>query len=321
MKPLLLEPVFTPRPWGGDALRRVLAKAAPEGTPIGESWELSDHPNGRSKLAESGMLLGDALRADPLAMLGREEAMDRFPVLVKYIDAAEDLSLQVHPSDAWCRTNGHADLGKAECWYIMDCAPHAEVILGLKPGTMPAMLREALRHRAVEPLLNRVPITPGDFIAVPPGTVHAILGGTLLCEIQQSSDTTFRLWDWDRQPPRPLHVEESMQCTRFEAPPPVQHLGAIRARGGSVERGLLANEHFRVTAADVPPGASYTPRSGGLGRGPRIVNVVAGGAEWSDGAAAKRGDTWFLPADIPRMPAMRAGAAGVRLLLTEPILR
>ncbi|MCH8333272.1 class I mannose-6-phosphate isomerase, partial [Candidatus Sumerlaeota bacterium] len=214
--PLLLAPHFAIRPWGGDRLGTVLNKAIPKGEKIGESWELSDHPDGLSRIANgpyAGWLFGDLFSLHCGAMCCLGVRPDRFPLLVKYIDAREDLSVQGHPNDGDARSRG--DRGKTECWYILDCPQGAEVICGLREGVGPEELRRASLSGAIEPLLMRYRIHRGSFVRVPAGTVHSILAGTLLCEVQQASNLTYRLWDWGRLPARPLHIEDAVGLAAF----------------------------------------------------------------------------------------------------------
>ncbi|MBI3735868.1 class I mannose-6-phosphate isomerase [Candidatus Sumerlaeota bacterium] len=314
--PMKLAPVLSPRPWGGERLRTVLKKDIPAGEKIGESWELSDHPDGRSRIANgpyAGQFFGDLVRSYPREMCGIDRAPDRFPLLVKYIDADEDLSLQVHPGDDEAKKYG--DRGKAECWYIIDCAPGAEIIHGLREDVTPDRLRAAIassdpiekKNAYIRSLTRSVPIRPGTFVNVPPGTVHAILGGTLLCEIQQSSNLTFRLWDWGRQPERPLHVEEGLGVAIFGPgnAPAITHEDELEEWSGPT----IANHHFLSWTIAAEAGESATsPRLFNLfftqGRGLGVIlNVIKGRANWcmkniSDLGSMQCGDTWFLPAAL-----------------------
>jgi len=319
-RPLPLRPHFSIRPWGGNRLSETLGKELPPGGPYGESWELSDHPDGRSLVGGSelaGTTFGELARSNPRELLGRDEAPTKFPLLVKYIDAAGDLSVQVHPDDVWCEANAHDDRGKSECWYVMDCAPGAKVVYGYKKGVTEAQARRALAEGGYTDLLEFLPIAPGDFIAIPPRTVHAMLAGTLVCEIQQSSNTTFRLYDWDRQPPRELHIDKGMSTTEWERAllPRIKSLGPIK-REMRAEY-LLRNPHFSVFLFELPPGGMVEidrPESEG-----EILNAVAGdGAIEAAGHtdALRLGDTWFLPAHL-REATIVAGPRGLRVLITS----
>lgn len=323
-KPLLMTPHFSQRPWGGERLRTTLQKNLPqEGGPFGESWELSDHPDGRSLVANIGLPFGDVLRAYPREMIGRAHAPEKYPLLVKYIDAAGDLSVQVHPDDSWCERNNHPDRGKSECWYIMDVIEGGEVICGFLAGVGREELRHALATGTLSALLARRPITRGQFLALPPGTVHAMLAGTLVCEIQQSSNTTFRLYDWEREPAREIHVDQSLQVSQFD-PMKLPNIVQTPPSPGAFslsdihETLLLQNEFFQVKMLDAKPGvvspAPMIPCSSGS-----ILNVVIGSGSMTVGGEEfdlRTGQTWYCPAVMTQIPEIRAGSAGLRVLRT-----
>ncbi|MCA9443353.1 MAG: class I mannose-6-phosphate isomerase [Candidatus Omnitrophica bacterium] len=313
---LRLSPHLTPRPWGGVRLGSALHKPVPQGELIGESWELSDHPDGPSKIAGGpfdGKLFGDILRDHPREMIGRPVAPKKFPLLVKYIDAREDLSIQVHPDDEYNQRMGIEDRGKTECWFILDCAEGAEVIYGLREGTTRGDLERAIENKTVPDCIRRVPIVPGTFLFVPPGTVHAILGGTLLCEIQQSSNITFRLWDWDRKPERTLQIEPSLDVIRFENDTTPQPLHIDPPKGDEPDVLLLTdNPFFKVRAVRLPSETSLNLSGSGHGV---IVNGV-GGAASVNAEAIGYGETLFVPAAIPEFK-VSAGDSPSILLLSE----
>lgn len=319
-QPLLMTPIFSERPWGGRRLAGVLGKSVPAaGGPWGESWELSDHPSGRSAIAAgpyAGLAFGDLVRRFPGPMCAAA-APERFPLLIKYIDAGDDLSIQVHPSDAQAAAVG--DRGKAECWFIMDCEPGAEIIYGLAPDVDPDALRRAASTGAMESCIRRVPIRKGDFIDVPAGAVHAILAGTLICEVQQSSDTTYRLWDWNRQPPRQLHIEESCRVALYDSARIPAIFNVHSLPGGAWNR-LLCNEFFEVHTAAWSAGAraaAHLANPHGL-----ALNVVEGeGRLECEGCAPaelRLGQTWFLPAGLERW-SVEAGSQGLRLLASASL--
>lgn len=319
--PMLMNPIFSARPWGGLRLAQVLGKAVPaQGGPYGESWELSDHPNGRSTIANgpyAGRGFGELVREFPLAMCGVAQAPERFPLLIKYIDAGEDLSIQVHPNDEQAAQVG--DRGKTECWFVMDCEEGAEIVFGLSEKVEAEALRQAANEGKMDGCLRRIPIRPGDFLYVPAGMVHAILAGTLICEVQQASDTTYRLWDWNRQPPRPLHIEESCAVAQYgtEGIPPVFNVQALAL--GAWHR-LVRNEFFEVRTAYWPAAMVAQVRlknSHGLS-----LNVIEGSgllfAKGANGEPLELGQTWFLPAGLDTWE-VEAGADGLRLLLSESL--
>ena len=291
-----LKPHLAQRPWGGNRLFEMFGKETSEPGPIGESWELSDHPDGPCTIQDgpyAGRPFGEALREIPIEMIGSSEAPAKYPLLIKYIDAAEDLSIQVHPDDAYNRKHGIEDRGKTECWYIMDCDPGTEIVYGLKEGVERKDLEAAIELKTVPDCVRRIPISPGTFLYTPPGTVHAILGGTLLCEIQQSSNVTYRLWDWDRKPKRELHIEQALDCIDFH-PSRTFEPFQLPQDPPSVPRitTLIHNPYFFVHAIQLAPGQSFEKPIHGPGL---IVNGVAGKGTLGDQAIAE-GDTFFIPA-------------------------
>jgi len=224
-----MEPVLKEKVWGGTRLADLLGKTDARGRHIGESWELADHPHGASRIASgpfAGRTLHDVLSRHGTAVLGREMAArrwaDRFGLLIKFIDAADRLSVQVHPDDAYAAAHVRGESGKTECWIVLHAEPGAWLIHGLVPGTTRRRLREALEAGRIEECLVRRPVRTGDFVWVPAGTVHAIGPGVVLAEIQQNSDLTYRLYDWDRPAgaDRPLHVREALEATDFSGAEP-----------------------------------------------------------------------------------------------------
>lgn len=309
-----MAPSFSARPWGGTRLRDVLRKTVPEGGPYGEAWEVSDHPDGPSRIAGGdydGMLLGDLLRRYPRQMIGRINPPERFPLLVKYIDAAEDLSVQVHPDDAYAAQHTKGDRGKTECWFIMDCGPTTEMILGLAPGTTRASLERAINEGQVEQIVQRHPIRPGMFIFIPAGTVHAVLADTLLCEVQQSSNTTYRFYDWNRKPERQLHIAQSLDVIDYTG-----KAGAFtkdvpfEAVNGALAVPLVANPFFATGAVVLAPGRKYRTDS----KGCLIANIVRGEGTCA-GIETRFGETWFLPAACGGAELV-AGRDGMTVLLS-----
>lgn len=321
--PIRMKAHFTPRPWGGRKLETILGKPLPPGDePIGESWELSAHPNGQSLVDApgtelDGMVFGEALARYPQEMIGDVQAPERYPLLVKFIDASGDLSVQVHPDDAWCARNHHPDRGKTECWYIMDCPPDAKLIHGYQAGVTEEQARAALEAGNLEELLQYKKVEPGSFVSVPAGTVHAITSGLVVCEIQQSSDTTFRLYDWNRQPPRELHVDQSMEVTEWDAGkvPPIQGFGAIHE---GLDQEIIQNEFFMVTMIDARKAIPFSVDCpAGM-----ILNVVGGSGELrfpgAEPVHLKIGATFFLPAAMDGLQGVVApDAEGIRMLVTK----
>ena len=216
-----LKLAFVPKTalWGGETLKENYGKAC-DCTPLAETWELSVREAENSMIENgpaAGMLLGQYFEDYGRALLGTRAVGDRFPLLIKFIDAAAPLSVQVHPADAYA-TAHEGDLGKTEMWVVLEAAPDATLICGLKPGLTADDLAAAVRSGDTERALERVSVKAGDVVFIPAGMPHAIGGGILLAEIQQSSDVTYRLYDYGRLDkdgrPRPLHVEKALAVSR-----------------------------------------------------------------------------------------------------------
>lgn len=240
MYPLKFAPVFQERIWGGSRLAKVLGKTLPAdlaGKPVGESWELADLPAGTVKKDSRGgaadgslssVITNGAWKGRTLRQVIAEQGKaitgnaplnhGNFPLLVKFLDAQTDLSVQVHPDEAYCAGHPEAHL-KSEAWYIMHAEPGAKIYKGVKAGVTKEAFRAALQTGDVEPLLNAVRVKAGDCHYLKSGTVHALGAGILAAEVQTPSDTTFRVFDWNRLgpdgKPRALHVEEAMAVIDF----------------------------------------------------------------------------------------------------------
>ncbi len=210
--PLRFEPVYRDYVWGGDRIVRKYRRGLPPGI-YAESWEIADRPDGMSVVA-NGRLKGKTLHQLTQTMgevlLGAGRSDESFPLLVKIIDARECLSVQVHPDDEGAaRFGGEA---KTEMWYALEAGPGAKVYAGLKKGVSPETLRSAIENHAVADCLKTVPMGKGTAVYVPGGRIHAIDAGCLLLEIQQNSNTTYRIYDWGR--PRELHLEQALNVLR-----------------------------------------------------------------------------------------------------------
>lgn len=216
------------RIWGGHKLRALYGKPVPENVRIGEAWLISDHPGDESVIAEgpfAGRTLQDLLAADAQALLGataRPTPSGRFPLLLKLLDSAESLSVQVHPDDDCAKRLGEPDVGKTEMWHVLQADPGSELICGLDPAVGREAFAHAVSGGSVETLLNRFPVQAGTSVFVAAGTVHAIGGGIVLAEIQQNSDLTYRIYDWGRLgsdgKTRELHLEKALEAIHFGSP-------------------------------------------------------------------------------------------------------
>jgi mannose-6-phosphate isomerase len=216
--PIFFEPIFKEKVWGGRALARKLDKKLPPGTNIGESWELSAVPGEESRALagpHAGKTLPFIFEREKENLVGKY-GFSLFPLLYKFIDSNEKLSIQVHPADREGTTSAPPVYGKTECWFVVDALPGAQLICGLRKGATLPDVEEAVKKDLLPEICNFVSVKPGDVIFVPSGTVHALLEGVLIYEVQQTSDTTFRLYDWGRSDKngvsRPLHVREALRA-------------------------------------------------------------------------------------------------------------
>ena len=203
--PLTFEPILKEKVWGGRTLER-FGKKLPDSISIGESWELADLPasiqDGRSMIS-NGPLAGNTLKGN-------------FPLLIKFLDACDNLSVQVHPSVAYAKSHQEAHL-KSEAWIILDTTPEGRIYVGLREGTTEETLRTSIANDTVPELLNAIDVKIGECYYLPSGTCHALGAGVLVAEVQTPSDTTFRVWDWGRTG-REMHVNQAMECIDFDAP-------------------------------------------------------------------------------------------------------
>lgn len=236
--PLRFQPYLRPMVWGGRRLGDFLHKQLPTAEPYGESWEVSDHASHRTALAGGGPDLHELMQSQRDALLGAAAPdYSSFPWLVKFLDANDWLSVQVHPDEAAVARLWPGEQSKTEAWFILDAAPSSKVYAGLLPGVDEPRLRAALAAGTVADCLHQFQPRPGDCLFLPAGTVHAVGGGVLMAEVQQTSDATFRLFDWNRKDAagksRQLHIEESLACIHWDAGPrhPVRAIGYPAAAG------------------------------------------------------------------------------------------
>lgn len=222
---LRFQDAFFERIWGGRKLRDLYGMQAPDNMPIGEAWLIADHPVHESIVVDGpyrGKSLSQLLTLDAAALLGtrvKPTRHGRFPLLLKILDAANTLSVQVHPDDACAAQLGEPDVGKTEMWHVLQADPGAYLICGLATEANPDTFAQAMKNGTLESLMTRISITGEASVLVPAGAVHAIGAGLVLAEIQQNSDLTYRLYDWNRcdteGKPRTLHIEKAMQAIHF----------------------------------------------------------------------------------------------------------
>jgi mannose-6-phosphate isomerase len=256
--PLMFKPVYKNYIWGGDRIARRYGRSLPPGI-YAESWEITDRAEGINVVV-NGSLAGkdihELTQTYGAELLGRP--LERFPLLVKLIDSKERLSVQVHPDEASAKAVGGE--AKAEMWYVLDADPGAEVFVGFQPGVNEVRFREALAAGRVGDLLKQVSVHQGDVIYIPGGCVHTIGAGGLILEVQQNSDTTYRVFDWDRVgsdgKPRELHIEQALKVIQWQGIPaarqPMPSVPAEAPPKGNLIVERLRTPYFRFEELTVP---------------------------------------------------------------------
>ncbi len=291
MKELLfLEPVFKETIWGGDRLKTEFNYDIPSDH-TGECWAISAHPNGDGVVA-NGAYKGESLSSlwkNHRELFGNLEG-DQFPLLVKIIDAKDDLSIQVHPDDEYAAAHENGSLGKTECWYILDCDPGAKIVVG----------HHAKNHREVEEMIGEgrwddfirvIPIKKGDFFQITPGTVHAIKTGTLILETQQSSDITYRVYDYDRLQdgkPRQLHIKQSIDVIKAPFDAQIPEGETVKIGDGEMTQ-LVLCEYYTVYKVTVNGSATMKNNH------PFLNVSILEGRGTIDGVPIKKGDHFIIP--------------------------
>lgn len=306
-KPLLLSPAGKDYLWGGTRLKTDFGKALPL-TPLAETWECSTHPDGLTTVSGGefdGQPLREVLRQHP-EYLGRNANPDgELPILVKLIDAEKDLSVQVHPDDAYAARCENGQKGKTEMWYVLDAAPNARLIYGFTRDMTRETLQASLAAGRVERYLQKVPIRPNDVFLVEAGTVHAIGAGSLIVEVQENSNLTYRLYDYDRRDGagklRPLHIEKALAVANLKAAThPRQPMRTLRYQPGCAKELLCRCKYFETwrlllnTPDEVQP---FTPQGSSF----RVLLCIGGSGTLFGGGEAlpfTKGQCIFLPAPL-----------------------
>ncbi|MBO6158288.1 MAG: class I mannose-6-phosphate isomerase [Firmicutes bacterium] len=291
-QPMFMDPEFKETVWGGTRLLGIFAKKIPSAH-TGESWEVSAHENGQSKIKNGfleGKTLLEAVSEYPTEILGYTGAREtggKFPLLIKLIDASDDLSIQVHPNNEQALLlEGPTGRGKTEMWYIVDAEPDAQLIYGLKKDMTPSAFQEAIETGALEDYVNYVPVKKGDTFFIPAGTLHAIGAGIVLAEIQQSSDTTYRVYDYGRVGldgnPRQLHVEKALQVTNLTSSKGNEY--------SNIDEGVVC-DYFQVYRRNLRGIQEIAVSLDHF----QIVLILEGSGK-IDGMPFKKGDAILLPA-------------------------
>lgn len=304
MEPFLLKPACKDYIWGGTKLKTEYGKQTPLNV-VAECWECSVHPDGLSVIATgpcAGQTLAAFLQRYPLALGNRYEGeCAALPILVKLIDAESDLSIQVHPDDAFAQKH-EGQLGKTELWYVLNAEEGASLVYGFAHDVTAEELRTAVKADTLMRHLQRVPVRAGDVFFIEPGTVHAIGGGVVLVEVQESSNVTYRLYDYGRCDKngelRELHVEKALSVMNRKAAPGVRQKQRIIQYTKGMARELVGRcRYFQVERLRIQ-GAGTVPKTAS---GCYVLVVISGSGSLRDGNAPplslKAGDTVFVPAE------------------------
>ena len=297
-----LEPAFKDYLWGGSRLKDVYKKDT-DMSPLAESWELSSHRDGESTVSGGeydGLKFPEFLKKIGDRGIGYKAAgRDRFPLLIKFIDAMKPLSIQVHPDDAYALLNA-GEYGKNEMWHIVDCEPGAYIYYGLKEDITPEELKERIENNTILDVLNRVEVKKGDTFYVRAGTIHAIGAGILICEIQQNSNCTYRIYDYDRVDKngcrRPLHIDRAMDVCWLKAVRPDGEEHRTIHKGGVGKTVLCSSRYFESVRYDSDD--EMTVKTDDASFASVIMLEGSGIVEGSSGTVYgfRPADSFFIPA-------------------------
>lgn len=296
--PLLIEPALHVRVWGGRRLAETLHKNLPTNDPYGESWELHDSTRvANGPLA--GVTVGELVKRYGAELIGPDnDPADGFPLLVKWLDATDWLSVQVHPNDAQAQALEGYPRGKTEAWYVLDADPGAQLVIGVHPGSTRESVAAAVNAGQMERVLEYREVKPGDVLSIAAGTIHALGPGLLIYEIQQSSDITYRFYDWGRVgldgQPRALHIDKSLEVSTFDRLP---ELRSTAGETGSVIE-IVRTPFFHTMRYDLRQGAQPLNTEG---QWFNLLSVIDGEAvvtagEWQ--VTIPHGATLLIPASL-----------------------
>ena len=252
-EPFLLKPAAKDYLWGGNRLNTEYAKEI-DLNPLAETWECSTHPDGASVVASGrfeGQKLSEVIKNNPEFLGSRNAGLTELPVLVKFIDANKDLSIQVHPDDEYAKENENGSRGKSEMWYVLDASKDASIIYGLSFDISKEQLREELAKGTVERFLQKIPVYKDEVFYIEAGTIHAIGAGCLIAEIQENSNITYRLYDYNRidknGKKRPLHIEKALDVANLNSSSsPRQSLRVLKYKQGVARELLSRCKYFEV---------------------------------------------------------------------------
>jgi mannose-6-phosphate isomerase len=303
--PLRFAPIYQYRLWGGRRLGVILSEPPPGSDPIGEAWILSDREDHSSLVANGylkGRTISEVMKLFPEQMMGKlTSRFDRFPLLLKFLDAREMLSVQVHPSDAQPDLIPSGETSKTEAWVVIEADEGSKIYAGLTRGTTAGDLKQSLASSTVEDHLAGIVPKPGDAVFIPAGTVHTLGGGVVVFEVQQNSDVTFRLYDWGHVDaktgqPRPLQVDDAIRCIDFS-----ESTGGLVRPDVESTTPVMREKLFDCRAFRVERFHGQAPFPVGAGGEPRVLVCIdgSGNVEYNQMPhAIARGDVWLLPAEV-----------------------
>ena len=306
MEVLKFKPVYKKKIWGGRKLATKFNRQIPEGN-VGESWELAAHEHGSSTIANGqyqGQELMEVVAQEGENLLGStisKTAFEKFPLLIKFLDINDKLSVQVHPDDQYAKEHAAGELGKTEMWYIMDAEEDAKLIYGIDSEVSKEEFATAIKEGELHQHLEELSVEAGDVVFIPSGTVHSTLGGVLIAEIQQNSDTTYRVYDWNRVgddgQPRDLHIESALDVIDFGSEPRDKVEGLTIEGDGYTREIQVACPYFITETLDI------TTTYQGQANGERFYVLM--GLEGSatikyegESTELTAGETALIPADL-----------------------
>ncbi len=314
--PLLFNESLHTKVWGGYSLASNYNKGESDGIPIGESYEIYSK-NIISNGQFAGRSLQSVIEEYPKQMIGESRIVGDYPIMVKLLDAREWLSVQIHPNDAQASELEGLPRGKTECWHILEAVTDSQIIYGIESGISKAEVLQAIKNNATQNILRFVTVKSGDFIYVPAGIVHAVGPGILLYELQQTSDTTYRLYDWDRAgldgEPRELHIEKALHCINFADISPFDKLDNQQSI-------MIVNSFFSLEKLEKFNDYQMLPEAH-----ERLMTIIKGGislhnAEGNISLSLKKGQSAFIPACFPNATVASNGEAVVLIARRAKIL-
>jgi len=303
--PIRFEPIYQYRIWGGRQLADLLTAPLPVNDPIGEAWVLSDRDDHANLVADGplkGQTIGQLMKKFPEQMMGKLAGkFSRFPLLLKFLDASDMLSVQVHPADEQKNYIPAGENGKTEAWVVLESTSESKIYAGLKPKTTADNLRQSIKSGTIEDYLSSFTPKPGDGVFLPAGTVHALGGNIVVFEVQQNSDVTFRLYDWNHidaktGKPRALQIDQAIACIDFTQGEKASVIPVLEEQKSVLRERLFQCEYFRVWRL-----SGKSPFTVGEKEVPRVLVCIDGEGKLEHNNTSytiQKGDVWLLPAIV-----------------------